>query len=107
LPSPPLRGRGDEPLAASRAKPQAAPCELPLTTGCYVAALAGFTALALEVAATRLMAPLVGVSLYTWTGVIGVVLAGLAAGNATGGWLADRWPRRGGLVASLLLARLA
>ena len=46
---------------------------------------AGFAALALEIAAGRLMAPLVGVSLYTWTGVIGVVLAGLAAGNALGG----------------------
>jgi len=31
------------------------------------------------------------VSLYTWTSVIGVVLAGLSLGNYLGGRLADRW----------------
>jgi spermidine synthase len=30
------------------------------------------------------------VSLYTWTSVIGVVLAGISLGNYLGGWLADR-----------------
>ena len=35
-------------------------------------------------------APYVGVSLYTWTTVIGVVLAGMTVGNYLGGWLADR-----------------
>jgi spermidine synthase len=33
----------------------------------------------------------VGVSLYTWTGVIGVILAGMSLGNYLGGRLADRW----------------
>ena len=47
-------------------------------------------------------------SLYTWTGVIGVVLAGTAAGNWAGGRLADRAGRRGTgpetLAACLVLA---
>ncbi|MEJ2591151.1 MAG: fused MFS/spermidine synthase [Candidatus Thiodiazotropha sp.] len=46
--------------------------------------------LVLEVVAGRLIAPYVGVSLYTWTAVIGVVLAGLSLGNWMGGVWADR-----------------
>jgi spermidine synthase len=45
----------------------------------------------LELVAGRIMAPYVGVSLYTWTGVIGVILAGMSLGNYLGGRLADRW----------------
>jgi spermidine synthase len=45
----------------------------------------------LELVAGRIIAPYVGVSLYTWTGVIGVILAGISLGNYLGGWLADRW----------------
>ena len=45
--------------------------------------------LVLEVVAGRLIAPYVGVSLYTWTAVIGVILAGLSAGNWIGGVWAD------------------
>jgi spermidine synthase len=45
----------------------------------------------LELVAGRIVAPHVGVSLYTWTSVIGVVLAGLSLGNYLGGRLADRW----------------
>ena len=46
--------------------------------------------LVLEIVAARLIAPYVGVSLYTWSAVIGVVLAGLSVGNALGGAWADR-----------------
>jgi spermidine synthase len=45
----------------------------------------------LELVAGRIIAPYVGVSLYTWTSVIGVILAGISLGNYLGGWLADRW----------------
>jgi MFS family permease len=45
----------------------------------------------LELVAGRIIAPYVGVSLYTWTGVIGVVLAGISLGNYLGGRIADRW----------------
>jgi MFS family permease len=44
----------------------------------------------LELVAGRIIAPYVGVSLYTWTGIIGVVLAGISLGNFLGGFLADR-----------------
>lgn len=46
--------------------------------------------LVLEIIAGRLMAPYVGVSLDTFTGIIGTILAGIAAGAAVGGTLADR-----------------
>ena len=47
-------------------------------------------ALILEIAAGRLIAPYVGMSLYTWTAIIAVVLAGLSVGHWVGGRLADR-----------------
>ncbi len=46
--------------------------------------------LVLEILAGRLMAPYVGVSLETFTGIIGTILAGIALGAAVGGRLADR-----------------
>jgi spermidine synthase len=45
----------------------------------------------LELVAGRIVAPYVGVSLYTWTSIIGIVLAGISLGNYLGGQLADRW----------------
>jgi len=43
--------------------------------------------LVLEITAGRLIAPYVGVSIYSWTSIIGVILAGLSLGN----WLGGRW----------------
>jgi predicted membrane-bound spermidine synthase len=57
--------------------------------------LASFCGMTLELAASRLIAQFVGVSLYTWTGVIGVMLAGTALGNFIGGLVADRVNRSG------------
>ncbi|NEX20072.1 hypothetical protein G3480_07045 [Thiorhodococcus mannitoliphagus] len=56
--------------------------------------------LVLEIVAGRLIAPYVGVSLYTWTSIIGVILAGLSLGNWAGGVWADRGAseREAGLV---------
>ena len=51
--------------------------------------------LVLEIIASRLMAPYVGISLETYTGIIGTVLAGIALGAAVGGRLADRYDSRG------------
>jgi spermidine synthase len=87
---------------------------LPLPRACTVAALASFAGMTLELAAARLLAQVVGVSLYTWTGVIGVMLAGTAVGNWLGGQLADRAARsadpaagRGRLAGSLVLGAAA
>jgi predicted membrane-bound spermidine synthase len=66
--------------------------------------------LVLEITAGRLLAPYLGVSLYTWTSIIGVVLAGIALGNYLGGVVADlTGPRRtlGLLLAAGGLASLA
>jgi spermidine synthase len=46
--------------------------------------------LILEMIASRIMAPFAGTSIYTWTSVIGVALAGISFGNWLGGRLADR-----------------
>lgn len=46
--------------------------------------------LVLEIVAGRLIAPYAGMSLYTWTAIIGVILAGLSLGNWWGGVWADR-----------------
>jgi spermidine synthase len=60
----------------------------------------------LELVAGRIIAPYVGVSLYTWTSIIGVVLAGISLGNYLGGWLADRWASLRFLGGIFLLAGL-
>jgi hypothetical protein len=65
------------------------PGNVPLA--CLVVFVASFCSLAIELAASRILAPHVGVSLYSWTGIIGVVLAGIAVGNFVGGRIADRW----------------
>ena len=53
---------------------------------------ASFCTMVIELAAGRVLAPHVGISLYTWTSIIGVVLAGISAGAWAGGALADRHP---------------
>ena len=40
--------------------------------------------LVIEITAGRLIAPYVGVSIYSWTSIIGVILAGLSLGNWLG-----------------------
>ena len=54
--------------------------------------LASFSVLVIEIVAGRILAPYVGVSLYTWTSIIGVVLAGISVGAYLGGVIADRYP---------------
>ena len=60
-----------------------------------------------ELVAGRLIARYVGSSLYTWTSVIGIVLAGIAAGNYIGGRLADRYKAREALASLFLLSSAA
>jgi spermidine synthase len=50
---------------------------------------AAASVLVLEIAAGRLLAPYVGVSLTTYTGIIGAILAGIALGAWLGGKAAD------------------
>jgi spermidine synthase len=62
--------------------------------------------LVLEILAARLLAPYVGVTLETYTTIIGVVLAGIACGSWAGGRLADRVPPRRLLGPQLLAGGL-
>jgi spermidine synthase len=66
--------------------------------------IASFCTLVIELVAGRIMAPYVGVSLYTWTSIIGVVLAGISIGAWVGGTLADRYPREATLGWLLFLS---
>ena len=65
--------------------------------------LAGAVLLCVEIAASRVLAPFFGNSLFVWGGLIGVVLTGLAVGYWLGGTLADRFPRPELLVAAIVL----
>ncbi len=59
--------------------------------------------LILEILAGRLLAPYLGVSLQVFTGIIGVILAGIAVGAWAGGRAADRGDARR-LIGPLLVA---
>ncbi|MEK7564563.1 MAG: fused MFS/spermidine synthase [Patescibacteria group bacterium] len=52
--------------------------------------IAGFVVMTIELISNRIMAPLIGGSVFTWTSVIGVTLLGLAGGNFLGGIVADK-----------------
>ena len=65
--------------------------------------LSGAVLLGVEIAASRVLAPAFGSSLYVWGSLIGVVLAGLAIGYWLGGVLADRFPSPLLLVSALSL----
>lgn len=79
---------------AARSEKPAPPDRFATVTAPLLAFAGSGCLLVLEIVAGRLIAPALGVSLYTWTSVIGVVLAGVSAGNFLGGWAADRWPSR-------------
>ncbi|MFC2010985.1 fused MFS/spermidine synthase [Chloroflexota bacterium] len=57
-----------------------------------IAFISSFCVMVIELIASRILAPHIGVSLYTWTSIIGVILTGIALGNYIGGKIADRHP---------------
>ncbi len=67
----------------------------------FTAFTAGAVVMALEILGSRLLAPIFGSSLFVWGALIGVILAAMSTGYATGGWLADR--RSPGTVLACLL----
>jgi spermidine synthase len=100
-----------EPEASSRNGRGAARAELPVRMGGATLGIAVFVSgavlLGVEIAASRVLAPFFGNSLFVWGALIGVVLAGLAAGYWAGGALADRLPSPRLLLAVMGLGALA
>src|SRR5262245_62090934 len=64
--------------------------------------IASFCIMVLELVAGRVIARYLGSSLYTWTSVIGIVLAGITVGNLFGGRLAD-WFRPGNVLSVIFI----
>jgi spermidine synthase len=71
-----------------------------------IAFISSFCVMVLELIAARMLAPYIGVSLYTWTSIIGVILAGIALGNFLGGRLADRYASPGVLAIIFFIGAL-
>ncbi|MGI9524607.1 MAG: fused MFS/spermidine synthase, partial [Hyphomicrobiaceae bacterium] len=56
----------------------------------FVAGLSAACGLVVEIVAGRMIAPYLGMSLYTWTAIISVVLAGFSVGHWIGGRVAEQ-----------------
>lgn len=76
---------------------QPAPSDPPESLPAWLLRVLGFfsgaAVMIVEFAGNRLLSPGFGNSLYTWTGLIGVILVALSVGDYLGGWLVDRIPR--------------
>ncbi len=69
--------------------------------------MAGLAVMVLELDGSRILAPYLGTSLYTWTSLIGIILGALSLGYFLGGKLADKKPSFKTLSIILLLAAIS
>jgi spermidine synthase len=97
---------GDRQLAKSRKRQtrpkseayKVSPSETDLTSEsravflCATTFVTGAAVMIIELAGNRVLAPWFGNSIYTWTGLIGVILISISCGYYLGGYLADRRP---------------
>lgn len=72
-----------------------------------IAFCAGASVMIVELAANRILSPLFGNSLFTWTALIGVILISMSLGNYLGGKFVDKYPSRKILKILLFLAGLS
>ncbi|MGI9371748.1 MAG: fused MFS/spermidine synthase [Hyphomicrobiales bacterium] len=70
----------------------------------FTLAMVAASSMALEIVAGRALAPYVGMSLYSWTVIIAVVLAGLSVGNWIGGLISDKGVSHRLWIASMFAA---
>lgn len=68
--------------------------------------ISSFCVMVIELVAARILAPYIGVSLYTWTSIIGTILASIALGNYLGGKIGDKYTSHLVLVAIFLAGAL-
>src|SRR5208282_5443487 len=71
-----------------------------------LAFFSGMCIMAVELSASRLLAPFFGTSTFVWTNIIGIIMIALSIGYIVGGRLADRKPRLNVLLKLLLFASL-
>src|SRR6187401_89789 len=95
-----MQDRDGEPRAST-------PAALSPVVAAVLTFIATASVLVLEIAAGRLLAPYVGVSLTTYTGIIGAILAGIALGAWLGGRAADAFAPRTLLGPTFMLGGLA
>lgn len=67
-------------------------------------ACAGLVFLCVEIAGSRILAPSFGNSIFVWGSLIAQFMAAYALGARLGGWLADRHPSAGWLMAILIIS---
>lgn len=108
------RTRGEQRSPKPKVEGPPLPAALPPPAAAALVFVAAGAVLMLEILAVRLLAPYVGLTLETTTSIIGAALAGIAAGAAIGGYVADRTDTRklivgllvGGGVLALLIVPL-
>ena len=98
----PNREDSPAPEPAWMATPHGITCRVYLVLAAF---FAGAAVMIIELAGNRILAPWFGNSLFTWTGLIGVILVSISGGYYLGGYLADRRPNY--VVLSHLLAASA
>ncbi|HSL65034.1 MAG TPA: fused MFS/spermidine synthase, partial [Gaiellaceae bacterium] len=97
--------RALEPAAEPRGRVRAVAAPHGLVIG-FAVFTSGAVLLGMELAASRVLAPYFGNSLFVWGSLIGVVLAGLSIGYWLGGVLADRLPATELLLGVMTLGAL-
>ncbi|MEI6970298.1 MAG: fused MFS/spermidine synthase [bacterium] len=94
-------------LVASMRQANPSPMARPgrqFTAVCAMLAVSGFCAMACEVIWTRLLALLIGPTMYSFTIILFTFITGLALGSLLFGWLCDRSDRPLGLLIATQLA---
>ncbi|PLX91990.1 MAG: spermine synthase, partial [Desulfuromonas sp.] len=61
----------------------------------------GALLMGMEILGSRILAPVLGNSIFVWGSLIGVFMGGMAVGYYVGGWLGDRFPLPSVLVSLL------